>query len=285
MAHPDEGLIQTFLDGEMDEPEERELREHLEGCPECRSGLEGQRAFLTTAAGALAPLDSEPDLGVARAQLQVRLQTRVQEGAGSHSSLPTSNAPTWRRNLTLPRAASIALLLTGAAATALPGSPARRWMAQGWDQLRGGPVQDAEESAATQEVRGGQDEPTTSTPAGLAETGASIPSSEEGVELWVQDLSEGAEVRVVWVEGDQAGIFGQEGTLYRREANRLEAQGPPGSVRIEIPRSFSGTVIGVNGRIILRKSGESLEVLGPVLSRTESEIRFGPFPPSGEPGG
>jgi hypothetical protein len=215
-------------------------------------------------ARALLLLDEAPRLDEAR--------IRVMAGR------PSSSPRFFGSFLSLPRAASIALLLTGAAVTALPGSPVRRWMARGWESLT--------ESAQTQSVveetvEDVGDQTPLSSGAGIPETGAGMLASPQGLEIWIHDLPAEAEIRVVWVEGEEAWIYSGEGTRFNRETDRLEAFSPPGPVRVEIPRTLNQVVVGRNGAILLRKSGGELEIVGRVRQRTPSEIIFGPpWPPN-----
>ena len=78
-------------------------------------------------------------------------------------------------------------------------------------------------------------------------------------------------------EDGQPGIYAGEGTRYRRQDNRLDAQNPPGSVRVEIPRSLTRAVVGVNGVVVLRMTPEGVELARPVESSSDTEILFSPF--------
>jgi hypothetical protein len=173
----------------------------------------------------------------------------------------------------LPWAASVALLLTAGAASALPGSPVRDWLAQGWSAVTGTGSRATEPPRVAPAVEEATAAPE---PAVLEEIGASILAGEEGVELWIRGLPAGADLRVVWVEGDMAGIFAGEGTRFRTEAGRVEAQAPPGAVRVEIPRSLGSVVLGVDGIVVLRVSGGEVDTFAPVQRRTPMEILFRP---------
>jgi hypothetical protein len=146
-------------------------------------------------------------------------------------------------------------------------------MARGWDRIRNEPTTDQVQETGVRLT--GEVETALPTPTPLSETGASIPVSQEGVELWIRELPQGATVRVEWIDGDQVGIFAQEGTRYRTELNRLEAQGPPGDVRVELPRSLTDVLVGADDQLLLRLSGGELELPGPVSSRSPEAIVFG----------
>lgn len=255
MAHPDEGLIRAFLDGEMDEPEEQALRKHLDTCVACRQDLEAQERAWGEASRALLLLDREPDLVEARNRIQVRRERQ---------------RSAW---LSLSRAASIALLLTAGVATALPGSPVRRWIMDGWQALRGPETTSVRPSEPTPETVGGGD---VSTGAPAEEIGASVPVGTGSLEIWVHGFPSGAALRVEWVDGDQVGVFAGEGTRFRTGEGRLEAFSPPGSVRVELPKSLTQVLVGVDGEVLLRKTGAEVDISGSVQGRTPSEIVFHP---------
>jgi len=257
MGHPDKGLIQALLDGEVEGTEAENLRAHLESCRECEAGAEALEVASLETARALLLIDSEPRLQDARSHLLGKKGPRSNRVFGF--------------SISLPKAASIALLLTGAAATALPGSPVRRWMVQGWEAL----TESVQSSSDQENPLGAGEDQTAPSPEGLiAEIGAGIPALTGGVEIWIHDLATEAELRVVWVDGDEAWIRAGEGTRFTREGSRLDAFEPPGAVRVEIPRDLEQVVVGLNGTVLLRKSGGEVEILGPVQQRTPSEIIF-----------
>ena len=255
MGHPDSGQILAFLDGEVEGAEAEALRTHMVSCPECGTRLEGVEATSGKAARALSALDVEaPDLQKAMSRIQARQSTGV---AG--------------RSISLPKAASIALLLTAAAATALPGSPVRRWVVQGWHALTGS---DPITSPVEDRTGTGGDQDALAPGTGLPETGASISASAQGVEIWIHDLPTEADLRVIWVDGDEAWIYAGEGTRFNRIGGRLEAFAPPGAVRVELPRNLRQVVVGLDGSVLLRKSGDDVEILAPTQERTPTEILF-----------
>ena len=257
MGHPDNGLIQALLDGEVGGTEADTLRVHLKSCPECGAGAQALEGASRETARALPLVDTEPRFEEARISVLAKRRPSSRRVFGSSMSLP--------------KAASIALLLTATAATALPGSPVRRWMVQGWEAL----TKTSQATSNQDDPRGAVGDQTALSPeAGVSETGASIPALAQGVEIWIHGLSSEAELRVVWIDGDEAWIYAGEGTQFNLEAGRLEAFSPPGAVRVEIPRNLEHVVVGLNGSILLRKSGAEVEIVGLVQERTPSEIVF-----------
>ena len=261
MGHLDEGLIRAFKDGEMRE-ESEELEAHLATCPQCARVAREQDEALATVSGALSLLDSSPPMERARARI-LRLE-REQRNR-------------WRQlRRNLPRAASFAVLLSAGAAAALPGSPVRQWVLQEWVAIFGDePVTTLSPPEAVDALPSGAEDPEL--------VGATLPMTGGGVELRIEELVEGAEIRVLLVEGDRVGIFAGEGTRFRTEAGLLEARGAPGGITVEIPRDAPMVEILVNGVVFLRKRAGEMEIPGPVKSRTPSEIRFGPPPRDSQP--
>lgn len=259
MDHPDDGLIQALLDREMEGGEARGLQAHLEACPQCKGVAETLEAASAATARSLLLIDVEPRTQEVKKGIRARQEPRSGRG------------PRWY-GMSLPRAASIALLLTAGAASALPGSPVRRWVVQGWDAFTGA-FQAGREG---DQPRGSAEEPAVTPPEeSPPETGAGIPVLAGGIEILVHDLPTDAELRVLWTDGEEAWIFAGEGTRFNRDGERLEAFSPPGPVRIEIPRNIGHLTLSLDGAVLLRKNGQELEILAPVQEQTPSEIRFG----------
>ena len=109
---------------------------------------------------------------------------------------------------------------------------------------------------------------------GTPETGAGIPVTAGAVEIWIHGLPREAGLRVLWTDSEEAWIYAGEGTRFNSTDGRLEASDPPGAVRVEIPSNLEEVVVGLDGAVLLRKSGGELEILAPVEERTPSEVRF-----------
>ena len=256
MGHPDEGMIRALLDEEAT-GENKAARTHLDTCPRCAEAAAEQAADLQVLTEALALLDTDPPAQAARARI-------LEE---THARRKRVRMIRW----SLPRVASFAVLITAGAAAALPGSPVRQWIADGWRNLGGtrGPV-------VTEALEGVGPSPDEGAVEGTERVGATLPVGQGGLELQVRDLSPLASLTVHFVEGNRAGIFSEEGTRFRTEGGRLEASDPPGDVTLEIPSGASPITVVVNGEVYLRKTAGGLQILGPVQTRTPTEIRFGP---------
>ena len=152
----------------------------------------------------------------------------------------------------------------------------RQWVLQEWGAIFGdGPVTTQISPGVMDALPTGADD--------LELVGATLPMTAEGVELRIEDMVEGAEIRVLLVDGKRVGMFAQEGTAFRTEAGLLEARSAPGGITVEIPRDGALVEITVEGVVFLRMSRGEMELLGPVKSRTPDEIRFGPTPPDPRP--
>ena len=255
MGHPDSGRIQAFIDGEAEQKEAAETKVHLEGCEECREEERVLRASSRAASDTLGLLDTHPSLQEAKD----RFRKNQRSGRG----------PIRRFITPLPRAASIALLLTGAAVSALPGSPVRRWVARGWELAR--PASSTVPATEVDETEGQSAE---SLPGSIPETGAGLPVLDQGVEISLKDLPPEAELQVLWIDGTEAWVYAGEGTRFTLLDARLEVAGPPGAVRVELPRGPGDVLLRLDGNVLLRKTGGDVEIVGRVKEMTPDQIVF-----------
>jgi hypothetical protein len=285
MGHPDEGLIRAFLDDELTDAEARDFRQHLGDCPACKAELELQataEAQVTQGLrildeGSLVEASSPPgvsSLEEARGRVLARAQGENGARAPSRAAPrpPGRTRSPWLLPGSLLKAASIALLFTAVAASALPGSPVREWIARGWQAITGADEHGPELQHPTSPT--GED--LLFPGMGAPETGTRIAPSGGGIQLALYDLPADAEIRVLWVEEEQAGIYAGEGTRFRSGEGRLEAHSPPGGVRVEIPSSLSRVLLTVDGRVLLRKTDSNVEIVGTVQRQTPREVVFGP---------
>jgi len=269
----------------MTKQESGELASHLAACTVCREALQELEVADLRASRVLSLLDVEPDLAEAARRFQARKRIRdhgVDHPVKGGKRAMAGDRIGWNlRPVSLRRAAIVVLLLSGATVSALPGSPVRRWLTDGWEALTSRSVT----PAATEAL---QDRPSPEAPGAPVpnlEAGAGIPTDEGPLEIWIHAMSRQAELRVLWVEGEEAWIYAGEGTRFTRSEGRLEAYDPPGAVRVEVPRNAASVTVGIDGRILVRKAGGELEIQGPVEERTPSEIRFGPARPPNAGGG
>lgn len=267
--HLDEGLIQAFLDGELDARAEARARAHLAECPSCREvSIDLERASRVVT-DSLALLST----GTPSTEKVWQRVKRAHASAGSRAGpggVPSVHRTAGRGGLfSLARAAGIAFLLVAGLASALPGSPVRRWIEAGWERWV---TEEAGEATPP-----GVEAPEIRVPPpaeGKGEVGAGVGVVEGGVDVVIRGLPRGADVRIVLVRGTRARVYGPRGTRFRTEEGRIEAISPGGTVRVELPEAASRSRVTVNGEVYLRKTGDHLEVLGPVRTRGEAEIRF-----------
>ena len=255
-GHLVEGRLIALRDGV--EAADDEARAHLEACGTCREALATLRERGSEVARALHALDAGWDVELARAEVRAR----VAEVTAARSRTPTLVGRRSRAAvLSLSRAAGI-LLVTTAAASALPGSPVRRWLS---DRMDGGESVAATPTAA-------ESAPTAARASESTGVRLSVPSGPLRVVL--RDVAPGSEVRVRLVAGTEAAVFAPAGSRFTSATGRVEAQVTPGEVRVELPTGVDTVSLEVGGRIYLRSTDAGLEVSGPVTSRTDDEILF-----------
>lgn len=212
--------------------------------------------------GALRTLDDDWDLEAARASVRNRVAELAATAAGARVlRAPTaagtrgSKGAVW----SLSRAAGI-LLVTAAAAYALPGSPVRRWVQGGAN-----PTLPTPEAPATTLAQ-----PEADPVAGGIRL--SVPGG--ALRVVLRDVAPGTEIRVTLVPGTEAAVYAPEGSRFTSAAGRVEARVVPGDVRVELPRGVDPVSLEVGGRVYLRGTDAGLDVSGPVLTRDDAEIVF-----------
>ena len=198
---------------------------------------------------ALAELDVEAPLTSARQSLAARARERAR-----------APRPWWRRDLA--KAAGLVLAFAAAASAAIPGSPVRSWL---------GGETGAEASAEDVRV------PPAPSPVAPPpeEVGVRLAAAADGsLTVSVVGLAPGGQVRVRLVDEEVSGVFAAEGARFRTSAGRVEAVVPGSYVRIELSRALATAAVEVDGALYLRKTGERLELAGPVPDSTDAEISF-----------
>lgn len=256
-GHLVEGSLIALRDGA--EAVDPEARIHLASCAACQEALAELRARASVVSAALDALDSGWDLEQARARVRERVARGSAERAGGLTMVGRrSSTAMW----TMSRAAGI-LLVTAAAASALPGSPVRRWLSE----RAGGGV-----AATAPAVEGAR--ATAAAAAAAESTGVRLSVPSGSLRLVLRDVVPGSQVRVVLVAGTEAAVFAPAGSRFTSASGRVEARVTPGEVRVELPLGVDPVSLEVGGRIYLRSTDSGLDVSGPVTSRTEDEILF-----------
>lgn len=255
-AHLDEGRLLALRDRDTDG---EEARRHLASCAACTEALDTLRARGSAVEAALSSLDEQWDVEAARSSVRGRVAAASAAAARGRTVVGRRpRAALW----SLSRAAGL-LLVTAAAASALPGSPVRAWLGARF----GG-----DERAATVPPPAVEGAPAAALAPEATGIRLSVPSGPLRVVL--HDVAAGSEVRVRLVPGTEASVYAPAGSRFTSAAGRVEARVTPGEVRVELPTGVDPVSLEVGGRIYLRSTEAGLEVPGPVVTRTEDEILF-----------
>lgn len=280
MSHLNEGQLQAYLDGQLEGAAVRSLSAHLEACAVCAATLATMRATAARAARALAWLDRPASTA---ATLDEGSAARVAGGApevvGANGDAVVRRIEahrSWGRpaRVGFLKAAMLVLVLSGAAAAAIPGSPVQRWLGGAWDRITSSAREDA---APVQPTAPAVDEPA-ATPAAPVEL-ASI--SIEPVDGTVRVVLEGAErvqaIRVELVDARSAAVAtdADAGTRFSTGPSRIQASGlGSGIVTVSLPRTLARATVVADGHVLLEKQGETLRTPGSVIERTQDTIVF-----------
>ncbi len=183
-------------------------------------------------------------------------------------------------------ALAASVVLAFAASVAVPASPLRAWFVRAWEQVVlvfQGPGLDpassqgadtASEVPATS-VQPPSPEPDSDQPAEApGEAGLHAQVSNLSLQILLHDLTSGAEVQVVFVEGTQAGVFAAADSRFTSGPGRLEAWVSGERARVEVPRSAGRLLLLAGGQPLLEKNGDSLSVRGTVREGDANGILF-----------
>lgn len=251
MTHLDEGTLVAHLDGEIRGAEAEAIREHLDRCGRCAERVELLEAHRAVVRRAVAALDLPAPVDAARERLRERTARRRRPlGVGRRA---------------LARAAVLLLLVAGAAADQLPGSPVRGWLGEVLDGVRSALVGEPDQTAPA--VPDGD-------ATGPVESGVRVAPADGRVRIALTGLPPGSRIDVRLVDGSEAGVRGTGGGRYRTAPGVIEVVGPGSRVQVEIPREVASATVEVDGRLYLTKEGGRLEVEGPATDSTEAELRF-----------
>lgn len=267
MNHIPEGRLQAFVEGWLSPEEQREVERHLEGCSAC-SAVHHELAALRRLAGrAIGELHPAPDVDASWREVKRRVRTKQQD----------------KRRLRTLAACLVVAVLAGVSAFA-PLSPLYGWPGRAWDRIvalfadetgdEAVDVMPAVEAEPVPPPGRGPDESVATPPTPPAEAAVFLDAAREPVEIALHEVLPGTEIRVVFVDGSEAAVFGSASSRFRREPGRLDVAAREDSIRVEIPRSAERVLLLVGEEALLVKDGESLDVRGPVASRSPEEIRF-----------
>lgn len=252
-THPTDGELRAYLDGESPPREGERIAAHVDRCAPCAAREAELRAAEAEASRALAPLDPRVDPTPARARVRRSL---AGHGEGNGRVAP-DRWPVARAAVVV-----LALAVAAGAAAAIPGSPLRAWVDAARERLT--EPDPAPQVPAGTAPREGREEP----------AGVRIEASAGSVRIVLAEVGPGTRIRVRLVDGAGAGVFGGPGTRFRTGPGTVEARVSGDEVRVEVPRSATRASVTVNGRPFFLKTGDRLELPGPVRDTVESEFRF-----------
>lgn len=171
-------------------------------------------------------------------------------------------ARTATKTFPMRRAAAVTVLLVGAVASGLPGSPVREW----FTDRSPATATAASPTDAITAPEGGDD---------AVEVGVRVETPDGALEVILPELPVDAELWVRLDADGESGVFGPTGTQFRTRDGRVDVLNPTGVIRVEVPSDLSPFTILVGDVVYLRRNGARLELGGPVTEQTESEVRFG----------
>ena len=264
MNHIPEGQLQAYVEAWLSPEERREVERHLGGCPACSAVHQELAALRRLAQGAMGELHPAPDVEASWGEVMQRVETK--------------------RRRTHALAASLVVGLLAAASAFAPVSPLYGWPGRAWerivalfaDETGDVPVEvmpDVETESGSP-PRPEADESTAAPTTPAAEAGVFLEATRAPIWIALHDALPGTEIHVVFVDGTEAGVVGSSASRFRREPGRIDISVRGDSIRVEIPRRAEQVQLLMHGEVLLLKDGGSLDVLGPVASRSPDEIRF-----------
>lgn len=259
MSHLDEGLLQAHIDGELRRERADDVERHLDGCTLCRERLNELRERAGLVREVLSHVDhgaAVEDLDAARWEVRRRWAARRSEA---------------RRRM-LGRAAAVLLVASGVVATAVPDSPVRALVSEGWTRiataLGGDPADEGPPSVALESER--EEEPAPDQPARIAAN-----AGPEGLDVLLTGVREGTEIGVSLVPGSRGGVTADGGARFLSAEGRVEAEVEAGPVRVELPSDAPAARLLVEGRVLAEVRDGRLEAPGIEPEEwDDQELRF-----------
>jgi anti-sigma factor RsiW len=248
---PEPGTLLAYLDGELPAAESEALEARLRAEPALAAELDHLRASAASVRSALASLDVP-------ARQRARRPWTDPDATTARAAVRRRPIRPWAR------AAMVALALGAGAASALPGSPVRAWLATAWERVtQRAPAGVPPDGAPTDAVADDAVRAGVSVPANLGRVVVSLPPLAARTEVVVRLEEAGA----VWVRaGPQA--------RYVTAPGRIEVQSPGELIEVTLPAGLSEATIQAGDRILLHKSLSELDLRGPVSDSAAAEIRF-----------
>lgn len=228
MKHCADGAILAQRDGALIDADDRL---HIEQCGICAEGLEEATRRADWIAETLFADAPAVDTVEAKRAVRARLD-----------GLRAAERPR-RPNRTLSQAAAL-VLLGAVGASALPNSPVRSWV----EARAPGPRADAPALTAATEA---------------TETGEhtiDVAVGASGLLISLQGVPEASQVEIEWTDGTTARITAADGSSFSIAEGRVESVVTGGPVRLVLPAAAGPLRLEVNGRRLLSRSGDEVEL-------------------------
>ena len=257
MPHPNDGDILACMDGELEPADDTRVREHLEACAECRERLELLRHESEGFSRALIALD------------EVEAPAADPGPIPAIATLPVSRHRVRRAGWSMARAAGLVLVIAGAAAALVPGSPVRTWLGELLSEAVEPPASPVENTTVT----GPTDAPT-----GLGPAAISVTPEANRLLISLRGFGRESNVRVRLTDAERAAVRVEGATGSPRFVTGpglLEVIGTEdGDVWVELPRSVSDALVEVDGEPAVRIRDGQLRILRPVLDSLREDVVF-----------
>jgi len=263
--HPDEGVLQAFLDASLPADHVAQVDAHLAACEPCRHRVAALEALEGRVRGLLEGVDtSRPPLGrpdLDRARWEVRRRRASGRGRGMR-----------RRSAA---AAAGLILVAGGVAAAIPGSPLRS-LFTGQTSPAG---HDTAEVATTAPSQTGEALP------GM--TGVAVGFRDARVDVVLEGVHPGSEVEMVIGTGDRVEVLAPEGAQFRAGIGSVVVElDRAGEVLVRIPPGPGAVVVRSGFRQLAQWSGGAFQFGEGIIAEPRSDgvrIQVPADPGGGEP--
>jgi predicted anti-sigma-YlaC factor YlaD len=257
MNHTDSGALIAWLDGELPVEVRGELDAHLAECDSCRTELSGVQDLAQQFDDAIGLLN--PRIPLLSARVAIEQQADRSRFRRSRRFMAAS----------LAKAAAITLLVAGAAAAAIPGSPVRKWVSDVVARIAGSRVETPVAVAAPTVA-----EPLPQEPAGPAVT---VPTGGT-IRVSIHALPASASLTVKVVDRDGVFLRALGANDPVRFVPRSDASIEVFDVRtglvIELPKNLTSASIDVDGRPYYTKDAAGERFVGPGAKPGNDGVTF-----------
>jgi hypothetical protein len=258
MPHPADGELLAHMDGELDPGEEARVGDHLESCAECALRLNLLRREAEAFSRSLLVFDDAIPTPADPGPIPV--------GVSSRAAIRRRFRKTgW----SLARAAGLILVLTGAAAALVPGSPVRSWLGELLTAVVEPPATRVEETSGSVEP---------GVPTVLGPSAISVEPEADRLIVRLRGFARESNVHVRLTDTRRAAVrvVGAAGSpRFVTAPGLLEVIGTEeGDVWVELPRSVSDAIVQVDGETAVRIRDGQLRIFRPVLDSLREDVVF-----------